>query len=97
MAWQGTWPEQKHLMGVSCPTVATMTAHRTGEHMTDDTVAAIGAMTTAGSGEMATTTLIVGTPTTVTGKPAATAAHAAAAGSTGGGGDAVGPSAARPR
>lgn len=97
VVWQGTWPEQKHLMGVCCPTAATMTVHRTGERTTGDTVAATGAMTTAGSGQMPTTTLIVGTPTTVTGRPAATVARAAAAGSTGGGGGTVGPSAARPR
>lgn len=79
------------------PGAAMMTVPLTGERMTGDTVAATGAMTTAGIGEMPTMTRTTGIPTSIIGRTAVTAASAAAAGSTDGGGGAVGPSAAHLR
>lgn len=91
------WPEQMHLMGVCCPTAAMMIVHPTGGRMTGDTVAATGAMTTAGIGEKPTMTQTTGIPTNIIGRTAVTAASAAAVGSTDGGGGAAGHSAAHLR
>lgn len=68
---------------------AMMTIHPTGGYTTGDTVAATGAMTTAGIGERPTMTQTIGIPTSIIGRIAATAASAAAEGNTGGGGDAA--------
>lgn len=81
----------------SVPGAATMTVHRTGGCTTGDTVAAIGATITAGTGEKRATTRTTGTPMSTVGRTAVTAASAAAGGSTGGGGGAAGRSAARLR
>lgn len=62
--------------------------------MTGDTVAATGAMTTAGIGLRPTMTQTTDIPTSITGKTVVTAASAAAGGSTDGGGGVAGRSAA---
>lgn len=89
MAWQRMWLEQMYLMGICYPTAAMTTIHPTGGYMTGDTVAATGAMTTAGIGERPTMTQTIGIPMSIIGRIAVTAASAAAEGSTGGGGDAA--------
>lgn len=76
------------------PGAAMMIVHRTGGYMTGDTVAATGAMTTAGIGERPTMTQTIGIPMNISGRTAVTAASAAAGGSTDGGGGAAGHSAA---
>lgn len=79
------------------PGAAMMTIRLTGGCMTGDTVAATGAMTTAGIGERPTMTQTIDIPMNITGKTVVTAASAAAGGSTDGGGGAAGHSAAHLR
>lgn len=65
------------------------TIHPTEGYTTGDTVAATGAMTTAGIEARPTMTQTIGIPMSIIGRIVVTAASAAAGGSTGGGGDAA--------
>lgn len=88
------WPGLTFPTGIGYLTAAMMITHLTGGYMIGGTVAATGAMTTAGIEERPTMTRTSGIPTSTIGRTAATEASAAAGGNTGGGGDGAAPSAA---
>lgn len=87
LPWKGMWPALTFLVGVCYPTAAMMIIHLTGGYTIVDTVAATGAMTTAGIEERPTMTQTFGIPMNTIEKTAVTEANAAAAGNTEGGED----------
>lgn len=87
LLWLGMWPALILLVGTYYPTAAMTIIHLTGGYTIDDTVAATGAMTTAGIEERPTMTQTFGIPMNTIERTAVTEASAAAAGNPDGGED----------